>query len=150
MEDTKAQISAGIFMIAGLICLGYLSFNLGDVRLFGSNDYTVYATFSDAAGLKEKAAVTMAGVKIGQVDKISLKDAQALLTLSIRKDVKLEEDVIATIKTAGIIGDRYVSITPGGLDEYIPPGGKIRETQPPIDIEQLLGKYVFGGVGDKK
>jgi phospholipid/cholesterol/gamma-HCH transport system substrate-binding protein len=147
MEDyRKIEISVGIFMLVGLLCLGYLSFRLGDVRIFGSNYYPVHARFSTASGLKEKADVTMAGVEIGRVEEIKLKRGQAEVILSIREDIKLEEDVIASIKTRGIIGARYISISPGGLDEYIQPGGRIRDTQPPIDIEELVGKYVFGNV----
>ncbi len=119
--------------------------------MFGaSSDYEVLARFSNTGGLKDKAEVTMAGVTIGQVRDIQLKDGQALLTLSINKNVHLEEDVIASIKTMGIIGDKYVSISPGASDEYIKPGGMIKDTQPPLDLENLVSKFVFGSADKSK
>lgn len=149
MERRGLELGVGSFLLIGLICLAYLSLKLGDVHPLGGEDYTVVAKFSNVAGLKQKTAVTMAGVNIGQVKNISLKDGQAVVTIGIHRDVKLEEDVVASIKTMGIIGDKYVSIAPGGSDEYIKPGGTIHETRPPLDIESLLGKFVFGSVEQK-
>ena len=149
MERRGLELGVGLFLLIGLMSLAYLSFKLGDVHPWGTQDYEVSAKFSNAAGLKPKTAVTMAGVNIGQVTSVSLKEGQALVTFSIYKDVKLEEDVVASIKTMGIIGDKYVSIAPGASDEYIKPGGMIHETRPPLDIENLLGKFVFGNVEQK-
>jgi phospholipid/cholesterol/gamma-HCH transport system substrate-binding protein len=150
MERKGLELGVGFFLLIGLLCLGYLSFKLGDIHLWGSSDYDVYARFSNVAGLKDKAAVTMAGVDIGQVKKIQLQDGQALLTCSIQKDVRLEEDVIASIKTSGIIGDKYVAISPGASEKFIKPGGTIRDTQPPLDLENLVSKFVFGNVEKSK
>jgi len=144
----RVELAAGVFMLIGLILTGYVSFRLGEVNLWGVNEYVVYARFSNVAGLKKKAPVTIAGVEVGYVDDIKLDRGEALVTLKIKKGIKLEEDVIASIKTMGIIGDKYVAISPGGLDEYIEPGGEITDTQPPLDIEELLGKFVFGKVGE--
>jgi phospholipid/cholesterol/gamma-HCH transport system substrate-binding protein len=146
MENRKLEIAVGLFLLIGMACLAYLSLKLGEVRLWGSSDYIVYATFSNVGGLKNKATVTMAGVTIGQVENIRLKDGQALVTLTIHKDVKLEEDVIASIKTMGIIGDKYLAVSPGAAEQYIKNGGKIMDTQPPLDIEEMIGKFVFGKV----
>jgi phospholipid/cholesterol/gamma-HCH transport system substrate-binding protein len=150
MERRGLELGVGLFLVIGLSCLGYLSFKLGDIHPWGSSDYEVHARFSNIAGLKDKAAVTMAGVTIGQVKKIKLDDGQALLTMGIHKDVRLEEDVIASIKTMGIIGDKYVSVSPGASEEYIKPGGMIRDTQPPLDLENLVSKFVFGNVEKSK
>ncbi len=128
----------------GFACVGYLSLKLGDVHLWGDTGYEVHARFSNVAGLKDKAAVTMAGVEIGEVKLIRLVNGEALVTMNIHKDVQLEEDVIASIKTMGIIGDKYIAISPGASDVYIGAGGTIRETQPPLDLENLVSKYVFG------
>lgn len=146
MERKGLELGVGLFLLVGLVCLGYLSFKLGDIHIWGSSDYEVIAKFSNVAGLKEKATVTMAGVTIGQVKEIQLKDGQALLSLAIHKGVPIEEDAIASIKTAGIIGDKYISISPGASDQYIGPGGVIRDTQPPLDLENLVSKFVFGNV----
>jgi phospholipid/cholesterol/gamma-HCH transport system substrate-binding protein len=146
MEKKGLELGVGLFLLVGLLCLGYLSFKLGDIHLWGTSDYVVYAKFSNVAGLKEKATVTMAGVPIGLVKSIRLEDGQALLTLNIHKNVQLEDDVIASIKTMGIIGDKYVTVSPGASEQLIKPGGMIRDTQPPLDLENLVSKYVFGGV----
>ena len=146
MERKGLELGVGLFLLLGFLCLGYLSVKLGNVRLWKSSDYRVHATFTNVAGLKALADVTMAGVRIGRVESVQLKDGQALVVLDIQQDVRLEEDVIASIKTMGIIGDKYVSISPGASDNYIEPGGKIQDTQPPLDIEKLVGKFVFGSV----
>lgn len=146
MERKGLELGVGLFLLVGFLCLGYLSFKLGDVHLWGSSDYEVHARFSNVAGLKDKAAVTVAGVTVGRVKDIQLKDGQAFLTLNIYKGVLLEEDAIASIKTMGIIGDKYVSVSPGASEEYIKPGGAIKDTQPPLDLENLVSKFVFGNV----
>jgi len=148
MEKRRLEFSVGIFMIIGLLCLAYLALTLGHLG-WGAARYDVKAVFPTVSGLKNKAAVSMAGVNIGEVRKIQLSDGRAKVTLSINKDVRLEEDSIAGIKTMGIIGDKYVSITPGASDEYIKPGGTIRDTQPPLDIEGLISKFVFGSMESK-
>ncbi len=144
MERKGLELGVGLFLLVGFLCLGYLSFKLGDVKLWRTSDYDVLATFSNVAGLKNKAMVTMAGVTIGQVKDIQLNDGRALLTLNIHKGVLIEEDAIASIKTMGIIGDKYVSISPGASDEYLKAGGTIRDTQPPLDLENLVSRFVFG------
>lgn len=145
MERKGLEFGVGIFLIVGLFCLAYLSIKLGNLGL-GSSNYEVNAMFPTVSGLKEKAMVTMAGVPIGNVRKIQLKNGQAEVTLGIEPQIQLEEDSIASIKTMGIIGDKYISITPGGSDAFIQPGGIIRETQPPIDVEGLISKFVFGSL----
>ncbi|HYA41499.1 MAG TPA: outer membrane lipid asymmetry maintenance protein MlaD [Syntrophobacteraceae bacterium] len=148
-EHKRLEFSVGLFLIVGLFCLGYLSFRLGHFS-FGKNRYDVIALFPTVSGLKTKAEVTMAGVPIGEVDKVMLKDGRAEVIMSINKNVKLEEDSIASIKTMGIIGEKYVSITPGASDNYLQDGGIIRDTQPPIDIESLISRFVFGSMENKK
>ncbi len=146
MERRWLELSVGLFLLLGLVCMGYLSLKLGEVQFLGGSDYQVHAEFSNVGGLKEKASISMAGVDIGRVESIRLKEGKAVVTFSIHNDVKLEDDVIASIKTMGIIGDKYISISPGGSDDFIKPGGIIRDTQPPLDIEHLLGKFVFGSM----
>lgn len=146
MGNRRVELSVGFFLLVGLVCMAYLSLKLGQIRLWGDSDYLVQATFSTVNGLKAKASVTMAGVNIGRVERIQLKGGSALVMMRINKDVKLEEDVIASVKTNGIIGDKYIAISPGASDAYIQRGGKIVDTQPPLDLEELIGKFVFGKV----
>ena len=132
-------------MIAGFLSFAWLAVNLGDVNLFGGETYAVKARFVSVSGLKEGATVEIAGVTVGKVTEIGLdrEDFEAVVLMSIDRDVVLQEDVIASIRTAGIIGDRYVSLTPGGAEENIGPGGEIFETESAINIEELVSKYMF-------
>jgi len=146
MKNINVETGVGIFLIAGLVCLGYLSVKLGDINLFGTRQYPVTARFSNVSGLKEGAAVEVAGVTVGKVSKINLDNYEAMVELLINPGVKLQEDAIASIRTQGIIGDKYVKIKAGGSEQYINPSGEIMETESAIELEELISKYIF----DKK
>lgn len=143
MNKINIETGVGIFLIAGLLSLGYLSTRLGDLDLFGTERYTVQARFASVSGLREGAAVEVAGVPIGKVSKIHLDDYEALVELQIDPEIKLQDDSIASIRTQGIIGDKYVKIQVGGSDEYIEKGGEILETESAIELEELVSKYIF-------
>lgn len=145
MNRLNVEVAVGIFLVAGFLCFAWLSVRLGHVDLFGGNEYPVMANFNSVSGLKEGAAVEIAGVKIGKVSHIRLDDKsyEAEVELTLDREVKLQEDSIASIRTAGIIGDRYVSISPGGSDLLIEPGGVIFETESAINLEELVSKYMF-------
>lgn len=149
MRKFNLELAVGIFMIAGMVCLAYLTIKLGQLEVLGDKGYEIQAVFSSSGGLKTGSSVVIAGVEVGRVKKVILDDYQARVTISLPLEVKIQEDAIASIKTKGLIGEKYVEISPGGMDETLEPGGVIRDTQPPIDIEQLISKYVFGTVSDK-
>jgi phospholipid/cholesterol/gamma-HCH transport system substrate-binding protein len=146
MKKLDLELAVGLFILAGIVCLGYLSVKMAKMEIIGGDRYEVYAIFSDIGGLKKGSSVVIAGVEVGRVESITMEDYEAKVVLSISMDVKLQEDSIATIKTRGLIGEKYLSLTPGGSEEIIKPGGKIRETLPPVDFEELVSKYVFGKV----
>lgn len=146
MERTRVNIVVGIFMMLGILAMGYLSIQLGRVAFLGGRGYVVVVDFPSVGGLKAGSTVEIAGVEIGRVDSIGLDNYQARVRLRVHGDVKLQEDSIASIKTKGLIGEKYVRISPGGSDKIIPPGGKIREVEAPVDFEELLSKYIFGKV----
>jgi len=146
MRRSALDLGVGIFVVIGIVALGWLSVKLGRVELLGSGGYVVNADFPSVAGLKTGSAIEIAGVEVGRVDRILLNDYQARVVMVIRQGIKLQEDSIASIKTKGLIGERYVRISPGGSEKIIPPNGKIREVEPPVDIEELLSKYIFGKV----
>jgi phospholipid/cholesterol/gamma-HCH transport system substrate-binding protein len=102
--------------------------------------------FSNIGGLKVGSSVEIAGVNVGRVTSIALDNYQAQVVLNFPNALKIQEDAIASVKTRGLIGEKYVEITPGGSEEIIKPGGRIRETQPAIDMEELISKFVFGKV----
>jgi len=146
MERSRVNITVGIFLLLGIVALGYLSVKLGRVSFFGGRGYLVNVEFPSVGGLKTGAAVEIAGVEIGLVDSIGLDNYQAHVVLRVSPNVKLQEDSIASIKTKGLIGEKYIRISPGGSDKLIGPGGKIREVEAPVDFEELLSKYIFGKV----
>ena len=143
MKKFNIETGVGIFIVAGLLSLGYLSVNLGGMNLFGSEQYKVKARFANVSGLKEGATVEIAGVTVGKVGKINLEDYEASVEMMIDPEVKLQEDVIASIRTQGIIGDKYIKIKTGGADEYIDRDGEILETESALELEELISKYIF-------
>ncbi len=146
MRRSMLDVSVGIFVILGILAVGWLSVRLGRVDLLGIRGYVVNADFPSVGGLKVGSPVEIAGVQVGSVDAIRLVDDQARVVMSIRSGIKLQDDSIASIKTKGLIGEKYIRISPGGSDRAIPPNGRIKEVEPPVDLEELLSKYVFGKV----
>ena len=146
MKRIDTELLVGLFMIIGITCLTYLSIKLGRMEIIGDKGYKLYAEFSEIGGLKNGASVEIAGVEVGRVKNISLSDYQAKIELQINSGVKIQEDSIAAVKTKGLLGEKYIQISPGGDEKIIPPGGKIRETQPPLDLEKAIGNFIFGKV----
>ena len=144
MKKFDLELAVGVFMIIGIICLGYLSIKLGKMEVFGDKGYEIQAIFSNSGGLKSGSSVVIAGVEVGRVKRIVLDDYQAKVFINLPLEVRIQEDAIASIKTKGLIGEKYIEITPGGAEEIIGPGGRIRDTQPPVDLEQLISSYIFG------
>jgi phospholipid/cholesterol/gamma-HCH transport system substrate-binding protein len=140
------ELTVGIFMIIGILCLAYLSIRLGKMEVLGNKGYDVYALFSNTGGLKNGASVMIAGVEVGKVKNITLQDYQARVVLNLDNRLKIQEDAIASIKTKGLIGEKFIEITPGGAEELIAAGGRIRETQPAVDFEKLISNFVFGKI----
>ena len=146
MERTKLNIAVGLFVVLGVLALAYLSIKLGRVSFFGGGGYVVTADFPSVGGLKVGASVEIAGVEVGRVDSIGLADYQAHVVLRLDPQVKLQDDSIASIKTKGLIGEKFIRISPGASDKLIGPGGRIRDVEAPVDLEELISKYVFGKV----
>jgi phospholipid/cholesterol/gamma-HCH transport system substrate-binding protein len=146
MDRSRVNIAVGMFVVLGIVALGYLSIQLGQVSFLGGRGYAVTVDFPSVGGLKAGSAVEIAGVEIGRVESIGLADYQARVTLRVHSGIKLQEDVIASIKTKGLIGEKYIRISPGGSDKIIAPNGRIREVEAPVDFEELLSKYIFGKV----
>ena len=146
MRRFDLELYVGIFILAGILCLGYLSLKLAKKEILGEESYEIYAIFSDIGGLKVGSSVRIAGVNIGRVKAITMEDYEAKVVLLLPKNVDIQEDAIASIKTKGMIGEKYVQISPGGSEEIIPAGGRIRETEPAVDVEELISSFVFGKI----
>jgi phospholipid/cholesterol/gamma-HCH transport system substrate-binding protein len=138
----------GIFVVIGLLCVGYMTMKLGKVSLFGDDYYVLYASFGSVSGLRVDSPVEISGIEVGRVERLSMDQEKqaALVALKIRRGVKVYDDAIASIKTAGLIGDKFIKIDPGGSGELLKPGGTIIDTASPLDIEELIGKYAFGDI----
>ena len=143
------EFFVGLFTAAGVAAAAYLAVGLADLELSSKDTYLIYAEFDNISGLKYGASVEIAGVPIGVVSDISLKDPDARVTLKLNRSIKLKDDDIASIRTKGIIGDRYVKISRGASSDYIPEGGTMTETESVIDIEDVIGKVVHSLSGDK-
>ncbi|MGH7228615.1 MAG: outer membrane lipid asymmetry maintenance protein MlaD [Nitrospiraceae bacterium] len=146
MQKAKLELVVGVFVLVGIICLGYLSIKLGKLELIGGNLYNVEAEFDSVSGLKPGATVEIAGVEAGRVKAITLKEDRGVVTLSILHDVTLFSDTIASIKTRGIIGEKFVSLSAGGGGEVLSAGGKIRDTESGVDLEALVSQFIHGNV----
>lgn len=149
MNYKTSEIIVGLFVLIGIACLGYLAIKLGKLEVLSDSGYTVYADFPTVAGLKRGDPVEIAGVKVGRVESMGLADDRARLQLRLDDGIKLQEDVIASVRARGLIGDKFVLISPGASEKIIPPGGKIRETESPPDIPDLIGKLVGGDLTSK-
>jgi len=146
MKNAGLEFVVGVFIIAGIACLGYLSTKYAKMEVVGDAGYQVTAIFPNTGGLKKGAQVEIAGVNIGRVRDITLDNYRARVTIMIHNTVRIQDDAIARIKTKGLLGEKYVDIIPGGSDVELEHNGTIRETQAPVDIEELISKFVFGKV----
>src|SRR5512139_2598360 len=146
MKKIDLELAVGIFLIIGIAALGYLSLKLGRLEVIGKNYYSVYADFENAGGIKQGSSVEIAGVEVGKVKMVRLDNYHARAELTIDNRVKIQEDSVASVRTKGLIGEKFILITPGGSEAFLPNGGRIRETESSIDVEELISKYVFGKV----
>lgn len=142
------EVIVGLFVIVGIASLAYLSIKLGRLEVIGGERYVVYAEFSQVGGLKSGASIEIAGVTVGAVQEVALdkKNYMAMVALAINKGINVQEDAIASVKTQGLIGEKYIQITPGASEKLVPPGGRIRETESAVDLEGLISQFVFGKV----
>jgi len=144
MKRGKTETAVGLFLLAGIACLGYLSLRLGKLEVVGGDRVPVVAEFSTVTGLRPGASVEIAGVEVGKIGSITIRDYKTVVGMEIQKRIVLQEDAIASVRTRGLIGDKYISISPGASDRLIPPGGKFRETESAVDLEGIIGQLVHG------
>ena len=150
MKQSSVELGVGVFVLLGIICVGYLTIRLGEIEVLRDKTYMLNARFKSVTGLRAGAQVEIAGVQVGQVDSIDLdpKDMMAMVRLKVKEAIVLGDDVIASVKTAGLLGDKYIQLSPGGSDKILKPGDMIIETEPVLDIEGLIGKFAFGKVNE--
>jgi phospholipid/cholesterol/gamma-HCH transport system substrate-binding protein len=151
MKKYSLETAVGIFVVIGLLCVAYMTVKLGKVSLFGDDYYTVYARFGSVSGLRVGNPVEIGGIEVGRVENLSIDQGKqvAIVQLKIKKDIKVYDDANVSIKTAGLIGDKYIKLEPGGAGEVLKSGANITETSSPVDIEDMISKYVFGDASGK-
>jgi len=142
----RIEMTVGVFVFLGLLSIGWMALQLGKVGGIGQSGYVLTATFRDVGGVRKGSDIMMAGVVIGRVDEVELlKNSKALAKLRINDGVEIAEDAFASVRTKGIIGDRYIRITQGIEDTHLKSGDEIEETEDAINIEDLVSKYIFSG-----
>ncbi|MGD9301556.1 MAG: outer membrane lipid asymmetry maintenance protein MlaD [Desulfobacterales bacterium] len=152
MKKYSKETLVGIFVVIGLVCIGYMTVKLGNVGFFGESTYSLYAKFNTVTGLREGNPVNMLGLEIGRVQKFTMdqENQQVLVEFKINRGIEIYDDAIASIKTEGLIGDKYVAVDPGGGGDLLANGDSITDTNSPTDIMDLVSKYAFGDVGEGK
>src|SRR5512146_610660 len=148
MKKYAMETTVGIFFFIGVLLIGFMTVKLGQVSFFGDKTYPLTARFTSVTGLRVGSPVYMFGIEVGRVERLTMdqNDRMAAVEVHIREGIKVYDDAIATINTEGLIGDKYMGIDPGGAGALLGPGGTITETQPALDIADLIGKDAFGEV----
>ena len=148
MKKYSKETVVGIFVVIGLFCIGYMTVKLGNVGFLGERTYNLEARFNTVTGLRVGNPIQMLGLEIGRVAKFTMDqdNQQAVVLLEINKGIEIYDDAIASIKTEGLIGDKYISIDAGGGGDLLENGDSITDTESPTDIMELVSKYAFGDV----
>jgi len=137
------DLAVGLFVLAGLAALGYLSFQVGGLSYRVPGGLMLYASFDDIGGLKERAPVSISGVKVGQVTGVKLDEMlRARVELDLAPDLQLPADSTARILTSGLLGDQFIALEPGGEEDILHSGDEIAYTESALSIEKLIGKFV--------
>lgn len=144
MKKIDTEIAVGIFVFLGLISMIYTSVKLGQIGIFNTDYYPIEATFTSVTGLKSDTDIEIAGVRIGKIKDIRLEDYQAVVTMLIKKDIEIQDDAIASVRTKGILGERYIEISPGGSDNLLQPGNVLFDTEPSFDLLSIIKKSIVG------
>ncbi len=150
MKASKLEFLVGFFVLIGLVAVTWLTVKVGAGSMLGGPTYVIEARFTNAGGLNIGSSVLIAGVTVGRVEGIRMEpqDYTAIATLRVMEGLKLPTDSMASIKTTGLIGDKYVALSPGADETYLEPGARITMTESSVDIESLIGKMAFGGVNN--
>ena len=148
MKKYSSETMVGVFVVVCLLCIGYMTVKLGKVGFLGDHTYVLKARFNKVTGLRVGNSVSMLGLEIGQVADFSIDQEEqvAIVKMKINNDIKVYDDAIASIKTEGLIGDKFVEIDVGGGGDELKSGDTITETESPVDIQELISKYAFGDV----
>lgn len=148
MKSVKLELMVGLFVLAGVAALAWMSVKLARMEFMAGDKLPLYANFTSTAGLKSGASVEIAGVAVGRVQSIDLdrKLYESRVLMLLDPGVPIQEDAIASVRTKGLIGDRYVSISPGGSERLLKANEVMTETEPAINFEELISQFVHGSI----
>jgi phospholipid/cholesterol/gamma-HCH transport system substrate-binding protein len=147
MKQSNIELSVGTFVLLGIAAIVWFAIQAGAGAAIGGSSYEFNARFANIGGLKAGSQVFIAGVPVGRVERIDLSSQYAaIVRLSVKQEVHLPSDTIASIKTSGLIGDKYVALAPGADSKDLPPGGTINDTESAVDLESVISRFAFGNV----
>ncbi len=146
MKRAALETTVGFFVLIGIVCLAWMSIQLGKWQLPSKRGYAIEAEFGSVEGLSKGTPIEIAGVEVGRVDRIRLRNYRAVVTMRIDRGIVLQDDAIASIRTKGLVGEKYISVSPGASDKLIPPGGRLRDTEDAINVEQLISQFIHGRI----
>jgi phospholipid/cholesterol/gamma-HCH transport system substrate-binding protein len=149
MKKYTQETVVGVFVVIGLFAIAYMTVKLGNVGFLGEQSYSLIAKFSSVTGLRTGSPVNMLGLEVGRVQSFEMdqENQVAVVTLKINNGIQIYDDAIASIKTEGLIGDKFISIDAGGGGDLLADGDTITDTESPTDLMDLVSKYAFGDVG---
>jgi phospholipid/cholesterol/gamma-HCH transport system substrate-binding protein len=152
MHHGTRDLIVGLFVLAGLAALAYLSLQVGGIEGNSRGGLELAAEFSEIGGLTERAPVVISGVRVGRVKDITLTDdLRAVVTLDVDAKYPLPVDTSAAIRTSGLLGDQFVALEPGAEDALLKSGDRIAMTESALSIERLIGDFVHGSdLGEEK
>ena len=151
MNNRKIEFLVGCFVLIGFCAVFYLAIQVGSARFFSGDSYTLQARFRSASGVNVGSRVEIAGVRVGTVESIVLNDNfYSIVTFNLPKTIQLDDDTIVSVKTAGLIGDRYLNVSPGGSGIPLEAGDLIVDTESAFDIESLISRFAFGGIDEEE
>ena len=152
MKHSKLELMTGLFVLLGLAAFAYLTIKLGTGSILGGNTYTVESRFANAGGIHPGCSVLLSGVTVGRVESVRMdpSDYSAIVTLRLTSLLKLPSDSMASVKTSGLIGDKFIALSPGAEESFLKTGDRITLTESAVDLESLIGKMAFGSVDKEK
>ena len=148
MKHSKLELLTGLFVLLGLAAITYLTLKLGTGAPVKGDSYRIESRFANAGGIHPGCSVLLSGVTVGRVEEVRMEpsDYSAIVTMRITSLLKLPTDSMASVKTSGLIGDKYIALSPGADETMLGPGERITMTESAVDLESLIGKMAFGSV----
>ena len=151
MKKLNVQMITGLFVLLGIAAFTYQAITIGGASIRETPGYTLTARFDSISGLRVGGIIEAAGVRVGTISGIKFDpdNYKAIVNLRINDGVPVQQDAIASVRTQGIIGEKYIKLSAGGFPELLTDGMEIHETESAVSLEELVSKYIFDG-GSKK